>query len=73
MTDPQEPPVGFIYCPYIPKDNPKNSDMKFEAKEGYKARQKSLYKPQKPVLPEPPEIRSPNSSPYDASGRPKSE
>lgn len=67
---------GFYYCPYIPnipKDIPKNTDMKFEAKEGYKARQKSPYEPRKPVLPKPPIIRSPNSSPYDTSGRPKPE
>lgn len=32
---------------------------------------KSLYEPVKPVLPKPVNLRSVNSSPYDASGRPK--
>jgi hypothetical protein len=31
----------------------------------------SPYEPRKPVLPKPVNIRSVNSSPYDASGRPK--
>lgn len=34
---------------------------------------KSPYEPRKPVLPKPPAIRSNNSSPYDASGRPKND
>ena len=33
----------------------------------------SPYEPRKPVLPKLPVIRSNNSSPYDANGRPKSE
>jgi hypothetical protein len=33
----------------------------------------SPYEPRKPVLPKPVNIRSEYSSPYDASGRPKSE
>jgi hypothetical protein len=36
-------------------------------------RPESPYKPVKPVLPKLPLIRSNKSSPYDASGRPKSE
>jgi len=32
----------------------------------------SPYEPRKPVLPETSDVRSPKSSPYDASGRPKS-
>jgi len=31
------------------------------------------YEPQKPVLPKTPNVCSPKSNPYDASGRPKSE
>jgi hypothetical protein len=31
----------------------------------------SPYEPRKPVLPEPSNVRSPKSSPYDTSGRPK--
>ena len=70
---PTEIDSGFFYCPYIPEGISKNSDMKFEAKVGYKERQKSLYEPRKPVLPETSNVRSPKSSPYDASGRPKTE
>ncbi len=33
----------------------------------------SPYEPRKPVLPKTPDIRSPKSSPYDTSGRPKPE
>jgi hypothetical protein len=34
---------------------------------------KSPYEPRKPVLPKPSNVRSPKSSPYDTSGRPKPE
>ena len=33
----------------------------------------SAYEPRKPVLPKPVNIRSNNSSPYDASGKSKSQ
>jgi hypothetical protein len=47
--------------------------MKDIAKMTNNARNQSPYEPRKPVLPKTPVVRSNNSSPYDASGRPKSE